>query len=331
MEQKLLSIIVPVYNVEKYLQECVGSMMQTDMEQIEIVLVDDGSTDLSGTICDQLSAQYTSVCCIHKANSGVSKARNAGLSVAQGKYIAFVDADDRLAEGSIPEVLQWAVDADADVCFLQAVKFYPDGAKVDLGDGIKRDGVRGKEKIDVFRYLATRPKYPGSACTKLFKRNFLVANKLAFTLGRTNGEDLSFVMECLLAADSFDALDMSYYEYRQDRSGSASRMSTDKAFHQLSIFVSCFSSSLTQDGKAIDEISSCAMSFVAYEYMILLMFYGSLRKKKCSEVNTLYAYLKTKRWVMKYAQNKVGLWGKYCLSIIGIRMTATIIEFIKRA
>lgn len=91
-----LSVIVPVYNVEKYLQECVDSILAQDIEDMEVILVDDGSTDRSGGICDEYAEKDNRVTVIHKENGGASAARNAGLDIARGKYITFVDSDDYL-------------------------------------------------------------------------------------------------------------------------------------------------------------------------------------------------------------------------------------------
>lgn len=329
MIRKLLSIIVPVYNVEKYLQECVESVIQTDMDSVEIILVDDGSTDSSGKMCDEIADKYDCVHCIHKENAGVSKARNDGLAVARGKYVAFVDADDRLSPNGLSAILEWIQKSSADICFMQARKLYPNGTLVDLGDGISSGGIRGKNKEEVFEYLASRPKYPGSACTKLFKRDFLVDNMLIFPVGRTNGEDLAFVMECLLAAGSFDALDMPYYEYRQNRFGSASHTITVEAFRQVSEFVSEFSDRLVKNSKAVNEIADCAMSFVAYEYLVLMMFYEALRKRGDSEIKALRTYLKEKQWVMRYAKSRLGMLGLCCMKMLGFDLTAWIIGIIK--
>ena len=92
----ILSVIVPVYNVEKYLQECVDSILAQDVEDMEVILVDDGSTDRSGGICDEYAEKDNRVTVIHKENGGCSAARNAGLDIAQGEYITFVDSDDYL-------------------------------------------------------------------------------------------------------------------------------------------------------------------------------------------------------------------------------------------
>ncbi len=89
-----ISIIVPVYNVEKYLKECIESILSQTYKNIEIILIDDGSTDNSGKICDEYLKKDSRVKVIHKENGGLSDARNTGIEIASGKYIGFVDSDD---------------------------------------------------------------------------------------------------------------------------------------------------------------------------------------------------------------------------------------------
>ena len=96
METELISVIVPVYNVERYLRRCVDSILHQTYQDLEILLVDDGSTDASGAICDEYAAQEERVTAVHQKNGGLSAARNAGLERAQGTYLCFVDSDDFL-------------------------------------------------------------------------------------------------------------------------------------------------------------------------------------------------------------------------------------------
>ena len=96
METELISVIVPVYNVERYLRRCVDSILHQTYQDLEVLLVDDGSTDASGAICDEYAAQEERVTAVHQKNGGLSAARNAGLERAQGTYLCFVDSDDFL-------------------------------------------------------------------------------------------------------------------------------------------------------------------------------------------------------------------------------------------
>lgn len=111
-----ISIIVPVYNVEKYLARCINSILAQDFEKLEIILVDDGSTDNSGLICDEYSVKYTNIKVIHKENQGLGFARNSGLDVAQGKYIMFVDSDDYLESNSVKTLYTDLITNNADTC-----------------------------------------------------------------------------------------------------------------------------------------------------------------------------------------------------------------------
>ena len=103
----MISIIVPIYNVEKYLVACVDSILNSTYQDFELILVDDGSTDLSGTICNEYELQDERVKVVHKQNRGLADARNAGLNISQGKYISFIDGDDVIH----PNMLQVMVDA----------------------------------------------------------------------------------------------------------------------------------------------------------------------------------------------------------------------------
>lgn len=105
---KLVSIVVPIYNVAEYLPTCLNSVYSQLRDDYEIILVDDGSTDNSGNICDSYKAQYPSTIVIHKENGGLSDARNVGIEVASGKYVFFVDSDDWLAPQAIEELLECA-------------------------------------------------------------------------------------------------------------------------------------------------------------------------------------------------------------------------------
>lgn len=113
-----ISIVVPIYNVETYLKECIDSILNQTYSNIEVILVDDGSTDNSGKMCDQYKMQDNRICVLHKENGGLSDARNVGINQAKGKYIAFVDSDDVVADDMIEYLFSMinTYKADMSVC-----------------------------------------------------------------------------------------------------------------------------------------------------------------------------------------------------------------------
>ena len=123
---KLISIIVPVYQVDKYLERCVNSILSQTYKSIELILVDDGSPDRCGAICDEIAQKDNRVRVIHKQNGGLSSARNAALDIAQGEYITFIDGDDMIH----PRMLEWMIQelesSGADIVSTGLTSFHKD-------------------------------------------------------------------------------------------------------------------------------------------------------------------------------------------------------------
>ncbi|MCF2684419.1 glycosyltransferase family 2 protein, partial [Faecalicatena contorta] len=111
-----ISVIIPVYKVEKYIQHCVDSILNQTLQDIEVILIEDGSPDLCSEICDAYRQQDHRVTVVHKKNSGVSAARNIGLNIASGEYIGFVDADDIVSNCMFEMLYTQAIRLNADIC-----------------------------------------------------------------------------------------------------------------------------------------------------------------------------------------------------------------------
>ncbi len=122
-----ISVIVPVYNVARYLPECIDSILDQDYKDLEVILIDDGSTDLSGTICDQYAQKDLRVTVIHQKNGGAAAAKNAGLRAARGEYLSFVDSDDVLEPGAYSHMLAILRESDADAVECSFRDLYRDG------------------------------------------------------------------------------------------------------------------------------------------------------------------------------------------------------------
>lgn len=121
MEDKLITIIIPVYNVEKYLRECIDSVIAQTYKNLEIILVDDGSIDKSGEICDEYSKKDSRIRVIHKKNGGLSDARNVALDIAKGEYIGFIDSDDYIEKDMFETLYKLAEKYHAEI---SSISFY---------------------------------------------------------------------------------------------------------------------------------------------------------------------------------------------------------------
>ena len=323
----LLSFILPVYNVEDYMHECVDSILRQITQECEVILVDDGSGDSSGKICDRYAAQWDCVKVIHKKNGGLSSARNAGLPAAGGRYITFVDSDDRIAPGSVDKLLAWIRNHGADLCFLQAEKFFPDGSRISLGEQIESAGLRGKDRAAALAYLSGRPKYPGSAWAKLYRREYLEENDLHFPHDRRYSEDLGFIRDCMLCAGSFDAVEVPYYGYRQNRQGSITNRVTSKNFFDLFRFVAESAELLTRDKMPKDDISQYMMRFVGYEYLILFYLYRFLPAQDRKQAGEK---LKEYQWILQYASGARGRMVAVSCRVLGIGLTSRLLELYRK-
>lgn len=205
---ELISIIVPVYNVAPYITDCVDSILSQSYRDIELILVNDGSTDQSGTICDTYAQQDSRVRVFHLKNGGVSAARNFGMKQAVGEYFMFVDSDDELVPGALNEVTKCLV-CDADVII--------------FGNCIIRDGIRTEHVPDAG--LLNREEFGGryielytqffinSPCNKVYKRK-KIDDTMIFPETMSLGEDMVFCNSYLRRCHSFLILSEPLYIYK---------------------------------------------------------------------------------------------------------------------
>ncbi len=314
-----LSVVIPVYKTEEYLRECIDSVLIHANQDVEVILVDDGSPDCCPVLCDELAEKDERVKVVHKENGGLSSARNAGLAVAGGAYVTFVDSDDLIDPDSILPILDWIKNEDADLCFLRAEKLFPDGTRQDLGEGIERARLHGQSREKAIAHLSSRPKYPGCAWAKLYRREFLLHNQLHFPYDRRYSEDLGFMRDCILHAERFDFLDVPYYRYRQNRAGSITNRVSAKNFNDLHLFITESIDKLTINKRADDAVNRAVMSFVAYEYSVLLHLYHHLPAENQQKA---LDKLKDCKWVLKYANSaKVKIISFVCL-LFGVRFAS---------
>jgi len=210
-----VSVIIPVYNSEKYITDCVSSILHEDFADFEILLIDDGSTDKSPEICHELKKKDSRIKVFHKKNGGISDARNFGLAQAKGKYIAFCDHDDSVYKGFLKDNFQYAEKTNADI-----VKFGRD-AFVVCKNGSYLDNTR-RFSAKVFtkshiqkRFLRFRINTTlNCVWDGLFKRSFLEENNIRFDTGyKTGCEDTDFCSVCFTKASIVAFSDKVYYKH----------------------------------------------------------------------------------------------------------------------
>ena len=184
----LVSIVVPVYNVEKYLERCVDSIRSQTYTNLEIILVDDGATDSSGQMCDDLAQKDERIKVVHKENQGLGLARNSGLQVATGVFVTFVDSDDWIHETHIANLYNAAKENDADMV-IGTLSVAPSNGeiapvKLRINEGVYRDEKLRKEillpLIGTDTDVSQDVQIEASCCDKLYKRDVAVKNNLSF-------------------------------------------------------------------------------------------------------------------------------------------------------
>lgn len=208
-----VSIIVPVYNVQNYLEKCLDSILEQTYNDLEIILVDDGSTDKSGFICDSYEKKDKRVKVIHKKNGGLSAARNAGLEIASGDYLLFIDSDDWIENDYVNYLLHLIIQYKTDISICEIINITENGRIINnpLNDNCE---VLLDEKRSLLELLKTRL-FSTSVCGKMFCRK-LFSNR-RFPVGKIY-EDIPVVYDIFLEGHkvAFGAKGLYYYLLRQN-------------------------------------------------------------------------------------------------------------------
>ena len=216
--QALISVIIPVYNVEAYLRECVDSVLKQTHQNFEIILVDDGSTDSSGDICDEYAGDDERICVIHQKNSGPSKTRNTGLENANGKYIYFLDSDDYIDNNALELLVNTAESNNADLVFFDAHSFTDDGSEIKQGYLVK-ETYEAKSGYEILTELHNNKDYHCAIYLLLIKHQLLTDNEITFLESAYCSEDMLFTYQVYCSAQNAVQCKNTLY-HRRYRSGS---------------------------------------------------------------------------------------------------------------
>ena len=217
MNKPELSIIVSVYNTEKYLEQCLNSLISQEFESCEILLINDGSSDKSGEICNLFSEKRRNIHVYHQDNQGVSVARNRGIQEAKGKYITFVDSDDFISPEIYKQLINTLIINQADLACCDVDYYTEDGHKIKGG---KKNLPTIMSKKDFMAHIFDRPRtIRGSVYNKIFCRSKILQ---FFDESITMSEDIKFLINYCINCKKIVYIDEAYYHIRE-RDNSLSR------------------------------------------------------------------------------------------------------------
>lgn len=293
MKSVRISIVIPVYNSEEYLDKCLSSIVMQDMNSYEVILVDDGSTDSSPLICERYSATDPRFKTITKPNGGVSSARNVGLSIADGEYVMFVDSDDALAPGALaaldaaisdnPDFVVAGFNVYNENIFYGTVApktscFYPAGKMDDfLADTMKKKGAL----------------YRGP-WAKLYRNSVIRRNKMRFNEALCYAEDKLFIYEYLKFVGSAASVNVPVYEYYRRAGTLSGGKTTERRATQLLAVVPLLSDSLVllkemyPDNRILRKVYH--YDLVCFDLMRVLRYFMKRRTELLTEENLTEAY-----------------------------------------
>jgi len=220
MESKV-SIIVPVYNAEKYLRRCIESVLGQEYKEYELLLVDDGSTDASGMICEEYAGKDPRIRVTHKENTGVSDTRNLAISQARGEYLQFLDSDDWITTDATGLLVGAAEESGCDLVIADFYRVV--GERVSHKGDIETEGVMSREEFAAHMMEDPADFYYGVLWNKLYRREIVETHRICMEPSVSWCEDFLFNLEYILHAESFYALKIPMYYYVKTKGSLASQ------------------------------------------------------------------------------------------------------------
>lgn len=313
-----LSVIIPVYNAEKYIENTVGSLI-ADGKDYEIILIDDHSKDNSAVMCDALGGKYDNIQVVHKLrNEGLSMARNTGIQVARGKYICFVDADDKFAEKDAIRKIIISCQNDKDIYFLNMEKEYSDGRRISINNFYSKIKPNMRED-EICEIIANEKSAPVSASTKIIKKDTLIKNDLLFKPGILS-EDIEWFFRVIQSGimNSCDYIDVTYLYYQGNSESITRNISEKNISDMLDILegISDFAYSCN------DCRARCIRRMAAFEAMITIYSWGQLNKAERKRMRRrIHGAVK----LMKYTKDIRVKSAYLCSKVFGVGVTARLL------
>lgn len=315
-----VSFILPIYNVEKYLSECVESILVQTYRDFEILLVDDGSPDNCPALCDEWAKKDSRIKALHKSNGGLSDARNYGLEHAQGDYVIFVDSDDFWVGKDCLGNLMKVVDAHSECDFIgfNCSYYYSDTKTYTKWVAYDKNLSEPIDKDTAMRSLVASGTLPMSAWLKVISRKSLSDMGLRFIKG-TIAEDIPWFIDLLDGSKSCMFINQYIYAYRQNVAGSITASGNPKSTSDLFTIVKNEVNKMNERSFS-EEAKNALYSFLAYEFCILLTASSRMSKEMRKE---LMQY----KWLLNYTANPKVHKAAFVNKLFGIKATEWVLKF----
>lgn len=322
MKNPLVSVIIPIYNVEKWLPECVDSVLNQTYKNLEVILVDDGSPDGCPAICDEYATRDPRIKVIHKPNGGLSDARNAGIKAMMGEYVIFMDSDDFWLNTFFLEkiVIDIVNKHEPDCILLRAISVSETGiygSPDPILSGYNIDKLPRRQVIEAMNSIGT---LWASACTKLVKSDIICGNSIFFEKGILS-EDIDYTLQLYPLIAKFFYYDEPVYAYRK-REGSITHTIGVKAFDSILYIIDKWTKLIGSLSVSESE-KEIFMSFLAYQYSILLAFLPDLDKDQRAKYKIM---LKERSNLLSYTANPKVRKIARLYNIAGINITSRILN-----
>lgn len=302
------SVVIPVYKAEKYLHQCIDSVLMQDFDDYELILVDDGSPDRCPEICDEYAAKDSRVAVIHKTNGGAGDARNAGILKAQGEYLCFLDSDDYwLGTDMLSQIAEKARCGNPDIINWGMMYLYHDSILIPKESHRNYSHYEGLSSADTLHQLVVEGKLRISSCLMSIRRSFLLSHDLLFKPG-IKCEDIEWGVRIFIHEPTFAFLTENSFVYRQ-REGS---VTATMDYAHLETYCQIIEELIERLQGCRPEIRDTLMSYIMYHLLICnaLITRTDLTSKQRRQLHSRLKPL-CREYLLKYPLNsKAKMGGK---------------------
>lgn len=317
------SFVIPVYNVEKYLAICIRSILSQSFSDFELILIDDGSKDKSGKICDQFADNDKRIKVIHKGNSGQADSRNIGTERASGEYIIYIDSDDFIMSDVFLEKINACLCEKPDVIFFKHKKFFDSDQRYQECAYSYKSACEKLDYADAIRELVVSDSFFGMPWNKAIKRELIIKSKIHFEKGLV-GEDMEWIYHVILNAKTVAFVDEPFIAYRQ-REGSTTTILKYKNIADFVYILEKWKKEVEKEENL--TLKEALLGSLAKYYSNLLVAYS---RAQCQEKKRLKHRIKSLSELLKYGLSKRPILVGKVYRMFGFEITVAVLTIIDK-